>query len=62
MSYNVRRAGDGGYYLVTLDERGDAQEVYVDGSLVKFDTYEEAKEYIISDRINLTVKTKKRRF
>jgi len=60
VEYGVRRTGDGVFYLVTLDENGDAHDFYSNGALVKFDSSHEAKDYTkggISD-----IPPKKRRF
>jgi len=46
LEYGVRRAGDGSFYLVILDEYGDEHEFYSEGKLVKFDSSEEAKAAI----------------
>lgn len=46
IEYGVRRAGDGTFYLVTLDEYGDAHEFYSGGKLVRFEDAQDAKDYI----------------
>jgi len=44
--YGVRRAGDGNFYIVTMDENGNSHEVYENKKLIKFEASEDAKEYI----------------
>ena len=46
MGYEVRRTGDGLYYLVSVDEEGQSTEVYSEGKLVRFETSVEAKDSI----------------
>ena len=46
MIQEVRRAGDGSFYLVSINEEGISKEVYIDGKLLKFEISEEAKDYI----------------
>jgi len=46
MTYEVRRTGDGGFYLVEVDERGISKEIYENGKLHTFDSSDEAKEFI----------------
>lgn len=46
MIYEIRRAGDGVFYLVTVDGDGNSTEMYNNGKLVRFGSSEDAKEYV----------------
>jgi len=46
MTKEVRRTGDGNFYVVSIDKKGISEEVYVNDKLLKFETSEEAKDYI----------------
>lgn len=46
MNYEVRRTGDGLFYLVSVDEEGSSTEVYSEGKLMKFASLAEAKKVI----------------
>ena len=63
MLYEVRRASDGQFYIVSIDENNNSIELYLEGKLIKFESSEEAKEYIqnISPAIE-TTKKKRRLF
>jgi len=61
IEYGVRRTGDGIFYLVTIDEYGDAHDFYVNGKLVKFETSQEAKDYIKGIGTSNNIPLKRRR-
>lgn len=61
MGYEVRRTGDGLFYLVSVDEEGYSTEVYSEGKLMKFASSVEAKETIKDMGIPGKTLTKKRR-
>lgn len=54
----VRRTGNGKYYLVNVDINGYSTEIYIDGNLLVFDECEDAKDYIID---NFVVRRKRER-
>ena len=61
MEYEVRRTGDGFFYLVTINESGDSTEIYSEGKLVRFEDSKEAKEYIKELELSGKVPNKKKR-
>ena len=61
MNYEVRRTGDGLFYLVSVDEEGSSTEVYSEGKLTRFASLAEAKETIGELGIPGKTVTKKRR-
>ena len=61
MGYEVRRTGDGLFYLVSVDEEGSSKEIYSEGKLMKFASSEEAKEAIKDLETSGKIPYKKRR-
>ena len=46
IKYDMRKAGDSSFYIVSIDKNGNSSGLYIDGGLVSFDTFPEAKEYL----------------
>ena len=61
MNYEVRRTGDGLFYLVSVDEEGSSKEIYSEGKLMKFASSAEAKETIEDLGTYEKIPNKKRR-
>ena len=61
MAYEVRRTGDGLFYLVSVDEEGSSKEIYSEGKLMKFASSAEAKETIKDLGTSEKIPNKKRR-
>jgi len=61
MGYEVRRTGDGLFYLVSVDEEGNSTEIYSEGKLLSFVFSAEAKEAIKDLETSGKIPYKKRR-
>jgi len=46
VGYEVRKTGDGFFYLVSVDESGDSTALYSEEKLVRYSSSTEAKEAI----------------
>jgi hypothetical protein len=48
----IRRAGDGSYYLVKMDEFGHSTEMYDSkGELLKFDSSQDARDHLYETEV-----------
>ena len=61
MTYEVRKTGDGFFYLVTIDDLDNSAELYSEGKLVRFEGSKEAKEYIKELELSGKIPNKKKR-
>ncbi len=46
MKHEIRKTGDGKFYLVGIDKDGNSKGFYVAGKLLRFDASEDAKLYL----------------
>ena len=47
LKYEMRKSGDGSFYIVIVDKNGHSSGLYINDELVSFETSGEAKEYLI---------------